>query len=56
MYSSIKWQSSTMQNQIYFCTNLIPLLCKNPIHWQPDSILKVILGKSAKVMKQLKTT
>ena len=24
MYSSIKWQSSTLQNCSYFCTNLIP--------------------------------
>ena len=43
MYSNIKWQSSTMQNHNYFCTNLIislesPLDCKeiHPVHSEGD--------------------
>ena len=34
MYSNIKWQSSTIQNHIYFCTNLIELVPSSfPTSW-----------------------
>ena len=36
MYFNIKWQSSTMQNQNYFCTNLvIPVMLKFSIQGFP---------------------
>ena len=49
MYSNIKWQSSTVQNCNYFCTNLVGL-CKPEVNYIKA---KVIADNAFTVIKSL---